>query len=426
MIQGLAVVCVFIASFVTLTGSPHATSLPASSAAEAYAASITGDQQSIANDGAQDDEIYDVAPVEPPVLPAPDPFEGTAESSSSPVIAAPMPVAEPPPPTWTSGPPAIASNDIISAASSLLGVPYLWGGNTNAGLDCSAYVSKAWGISRQTTDTIGAYSARIAKEDLLPGDAMNLTRGEDPRGYGHIRIFAAWANEEHSRVWVYEETPRQSIYHAIAYDPRYTPMRRTRMATAGVVAPLILPPVESRPSTSKNTSNERATPTPSATATPKPTSWLASAIPWLAPAVDVPARATSTPARTPVRTPSPIPATRITPASVSTPLATPVATSTPRVTATPTATSTPRVTPTPTSTPRATTTPTATPTARATPSATPTATSTPRITPTPTPTPTATATARVTATPTSTPQATPTVTPTPTPLRGRSSRFGQG
>lgn len=27
-------------------------------------------------------------------------------------------------------------------------------------------------------------------------------------------------------MWVYEETPPASVYHAVAYDPRYTPMRR--------------------------------------------------------------------------------------------------------------------------------------------------------------------------------------------------------
>lgn len=175
-----------------------------------------------------------------------------------------MPVAEPPPPTWTSGPPAIGSADVISSAQSLLGVPYVWGGNTTAGLDCSAYVSKAWGISRQTTDTIHTYSAAISKEQLLPGDAMNLTRSQDPRGYGHIRIFAAWANEEHTRMWVYEETPKQSIYHAIPYDARYTPIRRTRMSTAGVTSPLILPPAPVKKATPAPTA------TPTATATPKP------------------------------------------------------------------------------------------------------------------------------------------------------------
>src|SRR3989304_2128464 len=104
-------------------------------------------------------------------------------------------------------------------------------------MDCSAYVSRAWGISRQTTDTLHFFATPIAKEDLLPGDAMNLTRAKDPRGYGHVRLFAAWANADHSRIWVYEETPRQSIYHVISYDPRYTPMRRANLQVDGVTAP---------------------------------------------------------------------------------------------------------------------------------------------------------------------------------------------
>ncbi len=125
-------------------------------------------------------------------------------------------------------------------------------------MDCSAYVSRAWGLSRQTTDSLHAYSSVITEDQLLPGDAMNLTTRQDPRGYGHIRLFAAWANDEHSLMWVYEETPRQAVYHVIAYDARYTPIRRSRMATEGVTAPLIPAPVAPK----------RATPVATATRQP--------------------------------------------------------------------------------------------------------------------------------------------------------------
>ena len=202
----------------------------------------------------------DAEPAAPPPLPfwpAPDPLadttdQGTGNEDVLPEAAAPQPstpVAEPAPAAWTSGPPVMSSNAVILSAGSLLGIRYVWGGNTTDGLDCSAYVSRAWGITRQTTDTLHNFAMPIAKDDLMPGDIMNLTKAQDPRGYGHVRIFAAWADADHTRIWVYEETPPKSVYHVIAYDPRYTPMRRTNVQVDGVNAPLIEAPLPTaRPS----------------------------------------------------------------------------------------------------------------------------------------------------------------------------------
>ena len=191
-------------------------------------------------------------PVVVPYWPAPDPFEGYDlpegwESATGGVVAPPIadPTPEPAPASWTAGPPAVEANDIIERAEAMLGIAYVWGGNTLEGLDCSAYVSRAWGLSRQTTDTLHLYSTPITKDELLPGDAMNLTKRADPRGYGHVRLFAAWANDERTRMWVYEETPRQSIYHVIAYDDRYVPLRRANFTSDVTVAPVVPAPAAS-------------------------------------------------------------------------------------------------------------------------------------------------------------------------------------
>lgn len=134
----------------------------------------------------------------------------------------------------TSRLPALSADQILSNAKGLLGVPYVWGGNSGTGMDCSAYVSRVWGLGRHTTDSLPSVSFKIAKEELVPGDILNLTTGQDPRGYGHVRLFAGWANEQQTKMWVYEETAPRSVYHAITYDPRYTPMRRYDFATHGV------------------------------------------------------------------------------------------------------------------------------------------------------------------------------------------------
>ena len=130
------------------------------------------------------------------------------------------------------GPPPVTRSDILATAQQLLNVPYVWGGTSPTGLDCSAFVSKAWGISRQTTDTLATVAQPITKDELQAGDALNLTTARDPEGDGHIRLFDRWANAEHSRMYVYEETPPRSIHHVIGWDPTYTPMRRTNVIDA--------------------------------------------------------------------------------------------------------------------------------------------------------------------------------------------------
>jgi cell wall-associated NlpC family hydrolase len=130
------------------------------------------------------------------------------------------------------GPPPISRSDILATAQQLLNVPYVWGGTSATGLDCSAFVSKAWGIGRQTTDTLASVSQPITKDELQAGDALNLTTGKDPEGDGHVRLFDRWANPEHTRMYVYEETPPRSIHHIINWDPKYTPMRRNDVIDA--------------------------------------------------------------------------------------------------------------------------------------------------------------------------------------------------
>jgi len=100
-------------------------------------------------------------------------------------------------------------------------------------MDCSAFVSWAWGVDRYTTDSIWQVSSWIDKSELRPGDALNLTIGRDPRRFGHIRIFEAWANAERSLVWVYEETPPHAVHRVIAYDERYQPIRLEGLSGAG-------------------------------------------------------------------------------------------------------------------------------------------------------------------------------------------------
>jgi len=139
---------------------------------------------------------------------------------------------------------AITTARILANAASLLGIRYRWGGTTMAGLDCSAYLSRAWEVSRQTTDTLAGVAHPISEDALQPGDALDLTTAQDPRHRGHVRLFAGWVDTSHTWVWVYEEARPRAVYHAIPYDPRYTPLRRDNYQPTDVRAlapPLLLP-----------------------------------------------------------------------------------------------------------------------------------------------------------------------------------------
>jgi len=203
---------------------------------------------------------------------------------NGPRYVAPAPPPPPAAPEATAAsvpdPSAEIRAEIVSRAALMLGTPYVWGGNiAGRGMDCSAFVSAAWGVSRYTTDSIWNVAVPIAKSDLLPADAMDLETWRDPAGYGHIRLFEAWANDAHTLVWVYEETPPRAIHRVIAYDPSYRPIRLVGLSGDGV-APLVPAPAAMpvpRFGPSQPTGTRRPVPTarptwrPAVTRTPWPT-----------------------------------------------------------------------------------------------------------------------------------------------------------
>jgi len=81
---------------------------------------------------------------------------------------------------------------IVADAKKLLGIPYVWGGTTTKGFDCSGfvqYVLKQNGISipRTTTEQyqVGTY---VAKSDLQPGDLVFL-QNTYRAGISHVGIY---------------------------------------------------------------------------------------------------------------------------------------------------------------------------------------------------------------------------------------------
>lgn len=80
-----------------------------------------------------------------------------------------------------------AGGDIVSIASSLLGIPYVYGGSTPAGFDCSGftqYVYAAAGISIPRTSGEQGYAGTfVSAAEARPGDLVW-------HAYGHVGIYA--------------------------------------------------------------------------------------------------------------------------------------------------------------------------------------------------------------------------------------------
>lgn len=81
-----------------------------------------------------------------------------------------------------------SSNAVVAYASNFLGTPYLWGGTSPSGFDCSGftqYVYRHFGISlgRTTYDQIKNGYA-VSRDELQPGDLVFYGRGGSPTHMG--------------------------------------------------------------------------------------------------------------------------------------------------------------------------------------------------------------------------------------------------
>jgi len=80
---------------------------------------------------------------------------------------------------------------IINTAKSYLGVPYVWGGTTPDGFDCSGFIQYVFdkhGITlpRVTADQYKAGTS-ISKSDLIPGDLIFFETYK--AGPSHVGIY---------------------------------------------------------------------------------------------------------------------------------------------------------------------------------------------------------------------------------------------
>lgn len=86
-----------------------------------------------------------------------------------------------------------SAGKIVRAAKSLLGTPYVWGGTSTTGVDCSGLVQlayKAAGISLPRVSYQQAGSGkRVSIGDLKPGDLVAWDNSTRNNGADHIAIY---------------------------------------------------------------------------------------------------------------------------------------------------------------------------------------------------------------------------------------------
>lgn len=82
--------------------------------------------------------------------------------------------------------------DLISFGEKFIGVPYVYGGTTPKGFDCSGYTKYVWGhygvkLPRTSQDQARAGIA-VSKHELSPGDLILSDWGEGPNS--HVALYA--------------------------------------------------------------------------------------------------------------------------------------------------------------------------------------------------------------------------------------------
>lgn len=110
-----------------------------------------------------------------------------------------------------------AGRRAVLIAQSCLGVPYVYGGKSLSGFDCSGftgYVYSQLGISLpRSSSSQASYGVAVEKSDLMPGDLLFFnTRG----GISHVGLYVG------NGTFIHAPVPGTSVSYADLHSPYWT------------------------------------------------------------------------------------------------------------------------------------------------------------------------------------------------------------
>lgn len=125
-----------------------------------------------------------------------------------------------PDPSWT--PQEVHGSDIVREAMRYLGIRYVWGGESDRGMDCSGFIymvfqTKLPGLERLRSYDYFQMGAPVDKESLMPGDLVFFTTYA--RGPSHVGIYVGEGKFIHasSGAGLVTITPLDHLYYAARY-----------------------------------------------------------------------------------------------------------------------------------------------------------------------------------------------------------------
>lgn len=123
----------------------------------------------------------------PPPKPKPVPTSKKVEPEPVPAVVAPPTTTAPPEPEPEPEPKLVAS--VVTAAESFLplDIPYLWGGKTTKGMDCSGFIwnvlkRAGYDVPYRTSGALKSWADPVSGGEALPGDLVFWP--------GHAAIYA--------------------------------------------------------------------------------------------------------------------------------------------------------------------------------------------------------------------------------------------
>ncbi len=160
--------------------------------------------------------VFDRSEVpEPIVVPDPTPSTSSGRNSSSTSSTSQTRTSTPSVPTTSSAGSSMGAQ-VVAYAKNFIGVPYVWGGSTPSGFDCSGfvqYVYRHFGVSLpRTTYSQVAMGRSVARADLAPGDLVFF------RSAGHVGIYVGGETYIHApqtgRTISIDSMANRSLYAA--------------------------------------------------------------------------------------------------------------------------------------------------------------------------------------------------------------------